>query len=100
VTVIPPPIITTPPTPGGYVSFSIRDKLGTGVRQMQCDYNADPDNFIEAEMVCEVNHPDINSGDALVKVRALSVKRLAFDYVGPIISVPGIVTRRIAVRVD
>ena len=67
---------------------------------MQCDYNSDLDSLVEAEMGCEVNHPDINGGDALYEVRSLSVERLAFDWVGPIISVPGIVTRRIAVRVD
>ena len=67
---------------------------------MQCDYNSDLDNLVEAEMVCEVNHPDINEGAALNEVRSLSVERLAFDNVGPIISVPRIVTRRIAVRVD
>ncbi|MBT8071607.1 MAG: hypothetical protein HKP21_11075 [Xanthomonadales bacterium] len=100
VTVIQPPLVTAPPTPGGHVEFSIRDPIGTEVRQMQCDYNSNPFDFIDAEMVCEVTHPDINSGDTMYKVTPLSVKRLAFDYVGPIISVPGIVTRRIAVRVD
>ena len=101
VSLVPPLVVgTPPPTPGGYVRFSVRDKLGTEVRQMQCDYNSDLDNLVEAEMGCEVNHPDINGGDALYEVRSLSVERLAFDWVGPIISVPGIVTRRIAVRVD
>lgn len=58
---------------------------GDAVAQMQCDYGSDTENVVDAEMVCIVNSPDINDGQTMYEVKPLSVKRLIFSWVGPII---------------
>jgi hypothetical protein len=100
VSVVIPPIVTVyPPMLPGYVMFSVRNKVGDEVAQMKCDYGSDFENVHDAEMVCNVNHPDINDGDTMYEVRQLSAERLSFYPVGPIIPEIPVVTR-IAVRID
>lgn len=98
VTYVLPPIVTAPPTPPGYVMFSIRDKGGVEVAQMKCDYGSDWENY-ETEMVCNVNNADFNDGDTLYRVKMLSIERLSFSWAGPVIlEIPTAIL--IAVRID
>lgn len=101
VTVVEPPIVGTPPLmlPGN-VKFSGQSKFGTELWQMQCDYGSDLDNISDAEILCIVNNPEINDGDALYEVKILSAERLSFVWVGPIVSGQASNFTRIAVRVD
>ncbi len=95
------PVLAQPPPPAlpGYIKFSVRDKEGNEVAQMQCDYGSDVANIQDAELVCNVNNPDINGGSTLYVVKPLSVERLSFIWAGPIIPEIGGSTR-IAVRID
>ncbi len=89
----------SPPSLPGYVMFAVRDKEGEEVAQMQCDYGFDVNNIQAAQMVCNMNNPDINDGQGLYKVKPLSLERLSFSWRGPIIpEIPA--SMRIAVRVD
>ena len=99
VTVVKPPIVLGPPILPGNVKFSGRSKFGTELWQMQCDYGSDMNNVSDAEILCIVNNPDLNDGDALYEVRILSAERLSFVWVGPIVS-GQVASTRIAVRVD
>lgn len=94
----PPPIVTAPPTPPGYVMFSVRDKSGNEITQMKCDYGSDWANS-DAEVVCDISDPEINDGDTLYRIKMLSPERLSIDWVGP--TIPEIhLPTFIAVRVD
>lgn len=87
------------PSLPGYVMFSVRDKEGDEVAQMQCDYGSDVNNVHAAQMVCNMNNPDINDGLTLYEVKPLSLERLSFSWTGPMIpEIPA--NMRIAVRVD
>ncbi len=96
-----PPMLADPPPPipPGNIKFAVRDKAGDEVAQMQCDYGSEVVNTDAAEVVCEVSNPDINGGSTLYTVKPLSVERLSFEWVGPIIPEIGGVTR-VAVRID
>jgi len=83
------PPITSGPSPltwPGHVIFSIRDKADNVSAQMLCAYvsDADPefDAYFDNELVCEVSSPDMNNGDPVYKVRALSKERLWFNWAG------------------
>jgi len=95
-----PTVATAPPTLPGNVKFSIRDMDGAEVAQMQCDYGSDLDSIVDAEMICNVNNPDINGGDTMFEVKPLSVERLSFDSVLPIIPGSPPSNTEIAVRID
>ena len=98
VTYIQPPIVTPPPTPPGYVIFSIRDKNGNEITQMKCDFGSDWANS-DAEMVCNISDPEVNDGDTLYRIKMLSPERLNINWVGP--TIPEIhLPTHIAVRVD
>ena len=93
-----PPITLSPPMPPGYVMFAIRDKSGTELHQLKCDYGSDWENP-EAEVVCTISDPEVNDGDALYRFVMLSPERLKINWVGP--SIPEIhLPTHIAVRVD
>jgi len=96
-----PPMLADPPPPilPGDIKFSVRDKEGNEVAQMRCDYGSEVLNVYDAEMVCEVSNPDINGGSTFYSVKPLSVERLSFESVGPIIPEIAGVTR-VAVRID
>jgi hypothetical protein len=97
VTYVLPPT-TPPPTPPGYVMFSLRDKIGNEIVQMKCDYGSDWANS-DAELVCNIFSTEIYDGDTFYKVKMLSPERMSLDYVGP--SIPEIyIPTLIAVRVD
>jgi len=100
VLVVDPPIAGVPaPTPPGNVEFSVRDLVGNEVARMQCGYTSDLDILDDAELVCDVSNPDINQGDTLYAVKPLSIERLSFQWVGPIIPRFGVGTE-IVVRID
>lgn len=98
--VVDNPIVgASPPSLPGYVMFSVRDKEGDEVAQMQCDYGSDVNNVHAAQMVCNMNNPDINDGLTLYEVKPLSLERLNFSWIGPMIpEIPASI--RIAVRID
>jgi hypothetical protein len=86
-------------TPPGNVVFSVRDNGGLEVARMKCDYGSeweDPD----AEVVCNVNNEDINDGITMYRVEIISLERLSFDWVGPIIPELPPSDTHIAVRID
>lgn len=101
VTVEDSPTFTGPPISPGNIKFAVRDKEGNEVAQMQCDYDYDSDwdDVYDVEVVCDVKNLDINAGSTLYAVKPLSVERLSFEWVGPIIPEIGASTR-IAVRID
>jgi len=93
-----PPITESLPTPSGYVIFAIRDKSGTELHQMKCDYGSDWANP-DAEVVCNISDPEINEGSDLYRIKMLSPERLSMNWVGP--TIPEIhLPTFIAVRVD
>jgi len=97
VTYVLPPT-TPPPTPPGYVMFSLRDKIGNEIVQMKCDYGSDWANS-DAELVCNIFSTEIYDGDTVYRLKMLSPERISMDYVGP--SIPEIyIPTLIAVRVD
>lgn len=88
-----------PATPPGDVLFSVRDNGGSEVARMNCDYGAEWQEF-DAEVVCGVSNEDINEGSMLYRVNMLSIERLSFDWVGPVIPELPPSGSHIAVRVD
>ena len=65
---------------------------GEEIAQMFCEYRGN-------EMVCDVSNPEINQGDRMYEVKALSLERLSFTWAGPIIPEIGTSTMNF-VRVD
>ena len=99
VTYEPPPVADPPPPyPPGYAIFSVSDKGENEIAQMKCDFGSDWANP-EAELICNLNTPEINDGDTPYRIKMLSPERMAIDYLGP--TIPEIhLPTHIAVRVD
>jgi len=83
---VPPSIGTPPPFPPGYALFSIWDTAGNETAQMQCSYNFFVDYAYQIEMTCDVSNPDVDNGEILYQVKASSIERLDFIWLGPILS--------------
>ena len=94
-----PPVITPPPIwPPAYAIFSVRDNIGNEVAKIKCDYGTDWEDP-DANLVCTMYNEEINDGATLYEISMLSIERLRFIYVGPVIP-EDTPNRRIAVRVD
>lgn len=96
----PPTIGTPPPFPPGYVLFSIWDIAGNKTAQMQCSYNFEVEHFSQIEMTCEVSNADIEGGETQYQVRAPSLERLNFTWLGVVIESELELPVYTAVRVD
>jgi len=90
---------TLPLTPPGNVVFSVRDNGGSEVAIMKCDYGSEWEDY-DAEVVCNVSNEEINDGSTMFRVEILSIQRLSFDWVGPIIPEFPPLGTKIAVRID
>ncbi len=86
------------PKPPTYVTFSLRDIEGQQFAEMRCDY-MDENNWLVDELVCNLNMPNLEDGEAPFSVEVLSIERIMMGFTGPSLSV-GSPPQGTAVRID
>jgi hypothetical protein len=102
VDVIDPPVVPIPAPPASAM-FTVNDKAGSEMAKMKCDFESTwgiPGAQENTTLPCSVYNEDINDGETIYQVTMLSLERLKFSYVGPVLSAGGPPPVLIAVRID
>ena len=88
----PPPVVTEPPSPT--VEYSILDIDGEVVAEIVCGY-------VDEEMLCDLNSPNLDEFNHWFRVKALSIERLIMTNMAENEPGDGVATGKgTAVRID